>query len=185
MTSFGVTGHGKCLAHSVYYSCRLRILQVLVRKSDMQVQRWHWNPNISIYTMNTGSKDEAATNNNMYTHCNSTTSTTTTSITGTTSPTSSSPSSQNTGATPAPSQAATTTSVGSTSNSKIPTIVGAVIGSVVVVGVVVLARFCWRKRQRRRSTRLSSDADNLHASQTAIISPYTVSGESLLPCPPR
>jgi len=113
-----------------------------------------------VYTMSTGVKDEAATNNNMYTHCNSTTSTTS-SLSGTTSSATSQPT------IPAP--------VGSAQNSKTPIIVGAVVGSVVALVVAAaIARLRWRKRQRRRLVRVSIDADSMHAPEMGPISPYTV-----------
>ncbi|KAG2044010.1 hypothetical protein BDR03DRAFT_940522, partial [Suillus americanus] len=91
-----------------------------------------------IYTMNTGVKDGAATNNNMYTHCNSTTSSTLSSSTSTST------------ASAAPSQTTTTASAGSAqkSNTNIAIIIGPVIGGLIaLVGTVMIARFCWRKRR--------------------------------------
>jgi hypothetical protein len=108
--------------------------------------------------MDTGIKDEAATNNKMYhTYCNSTTTTSA-----------------------APSQTTTAASLDSAQSSKIPTIVGAVIGSVVALVVATaVARFLWRKRQRRIIP-ISLDIDSSYAPEGTLISPYTVPGEYLV-----
>ncbi|OJA13650.1 hypothetical protein AZE42_06893 [Rhizopogon vesiculosus] len=117
-----------------------------------------------VYTMDTAVADEAATNNNMYTNCNSTTSTTLSSshITITTS------------APSAPSQTTTVASADSAQSSKISIIVGAVIGSVAALVIAIaVVRFRWRKRQRRLA-RVPLDVDNLYAPGVEVISPYTV-----------
>ncbi|KAG2044011.1 hypothetical protein BDR03DRAFT_940527 [Suillus americanus] len=118
-----------------------------------------------IYTMNTGVKDEAATNNNMYTHCNSTTSSTLSSSTSTSTTSA------------APSQTTTTASAGSTqkSNTNIAIIIGPVIGGLIVlIGTVVIARFYWRKRRISLERRISLDTDSPYAYTMAMVSPYTV-----------
>ncbi|OAX33981.1 hypothetical protein K503DRAFT_478958 [Rhizopogon vinicolor AM-OR11-026] len=114
-----------------------------------------------VYTMDSAVADEAATNNNMYTNCNSTTSTTLSSshITITTS---------------APSQTTTVASAGSAQSSNISTIVGAVIGSVAALVIAAaVVRFRWRKRQRKLA-RVPLEVDNLYAPGVEVISPYTV-----------
>lgn len=132
--------------------------------------------------MNTGINEVAANNN--ITHCNSTISRTSSlsglsgHITSTTS--SSSGHSTSTSTTSAPSQTTTAAASGSAPSSKVPIIVGAAVGGVFVLVAAAVARFCWRKRQRRRLTHVSLDADSVHAPEMSIISPYTVSGESLV-----
>ncbi|KAG1722454.1 uncharacterized protein EDB91DRAFT_1088141 [Suillus paluster] len=124
----------------------------------------------SVYTMNTASKDEAATNNNMYTHCNSTTSSTLSSSASHS--TSASYSTSTTSA--APSQTSTAALVDSAESSKVPTIVGAVVGSIVALVVaVIVARSRWRKH-RRRLVRVPLDTYSLHAPAMAVTSPYTL-----------
>ncbi|KAG1748045.1 hypothetical protein EDB19DRAFT_1905107 [Suillus lakei] len=114
-----------------------------------------------VYTMNTAVKDEAATNNNMYTHCNSTTSSTLSSSTSTSTTSA------------APSQTTTTASAGSAQKSDVAIIIGPIIGLIVLVAAVVIARSCWRKR-RRRLVRVSLDTDSPYAHAMTVASPYTV-----------
>ncbi|KAG1824551.1 uncharacterized protein BJ212DRAFT_1261652 [Suillus subaureus] len=153
-------------------------IQAAVCNEDIKLSNFlyelFWNDGSCIYTMNTGVKDEAATNNNMYTHCNSTASSTLSSSTRTS--TASTASSQ----TAAPSQTTTAASAGSAQKSNIAIIIGPVIGGLIaLVGAVVIARFCWRKR------RVSLDTDSPYAYTMAMVSPYTVTdpGKSLITFP--
>ncbi|KAG1745132.1 uncharacterized protein EDB91DRAFT_178471 [Suillus paluster] len=145
-------------------------IQAAVCNEDIKIANflydlfWSDGPWFYVYTMNTASKDEAATNNNMYTHCNSTTSSTLSS--------SASYSTSTTSA--APSQTSTAALVDSAESSKVPTIVGAVVGSIVALVVaVIVARSRWRKH-RRRLVRVPLDTYSLHAPAMAVTSPYTL-----------
>ncbi|KAG2148946.1 hypothetical protein DEU56DRAFT_782997 [Suillus clintonianus] len=121
-----------------------------------------WSDGPCVYTMNTASKDEAETNNNMYTHCNSTTSTTL------------SPSASTITTSATPSQTTAAASPGSAHKSNVAIIVGPVIGAIVgLAAAVLVARSCWRKRQQRL-VRLSLDTDSPYAHAMAMVSPYTV-----------
>ena len=118
--------------------------------------------------MDAALKDEAASNNNMYTHCNSTTSTTST-------PSSMSTSySQST--TSAPSQTTTAAPENPISSSSIPTMVGGAIGGVAVLVFAAAVVLCWRRHNRKPGVLLG--VDHPHGPAIEVVAPYTVSGES-------
>ncbi|OJA15504.1 hypothetical protein AZE42_08252 [Rhizopogon vesiculosus] len=117
------------------------------------------------FTMDAALKDKAASNNNMYNHCNSTTSTTSTA------------SSLSTSTTSAPSQTTTAASPGSAQNSNVPTIVGAVIGGIAVLVFAAAISLCWRRHLRKVAS-ASLDVNRPHAPAMEAISPYTVSGST-------
>ncbi|OAX43416.1 hypothetical protein K503DRAFT_681193 [Rhizopogon vinicolor AM-OR11-026] len=122
----------------------------------------YWDAGSCEFTMDAALKDKAASNNNMYDHCNSTTSTTSSLSTSTTS---------------APSQTTTATSAGSAQSSNVPTIVGAVIGGVAVLVFAAAISFCWRRHLRKVAS-ASLDVNRPHTPGMEAVSPYTVSGES-------
>lgn len=145
-------------------------IQAAVCNKDIKLANFlyglFWNDGswFYVYTMNTAVKDEAATNNNMYTHCNSTTSSTL----------SSSISISTTSA--APSQTTTAASANSSQNSNIAIIIGPIIGGLIVlVAAVVIARSRLRKR-RQRPVRVSLDSDSPYEHPMAVVSPYTDPG---------
>lgn len=150
-------------------------IQAAVCNKDIKLANFlynlFWNDGswFYVYTMSTGVKDEAATNNNMYTHCNSTTSSTLSS------------SASISTASAAPSQTTTAASANSAQKSNIAIIVGPVIGGLIVlVAAVVIARSRLRKR-RQRPVRVSLDTDSPYAHAMAVVSPYTVTDSDARP----
>lgn len=132
---------------------------------------WSDGPWFYSYTMSTAVKDEAATNNNMYTHCNTTTSSTLSSSTSIST------------ASAAPSQTTTAASANSTQKSNIAIIIGPVIGGLIVlVAAVVIARSRLRKRRQRLvRVSLDTDTDSPYAHAMEVVSPYTVTDSDTRP----
>ncbi|OSD02466.1 hypothetical protein PYCCODRAFT_1445134 [Trametes coccinea BRFM310] len=151
-------------------------------KIDRNLYSLFWDTGACVYTKETMTKDFAATNNNTFTHCNSTLKASAAASVSNPSLTSSSTSSST-----ASSAAQSTSSAAAGSSTNLAPILGGAIGGVAVALVVALIAFILFRRQRRRqgpkpldlskeySERSTPDTDQQPMS---VVTPYSISGQS-------
>ncbi|KAI9064695.1 hypothetical protein FKP32DRAFT_1713824 [Trametes sanguinea] len=151
-------------------------------KIDRNLYSLFWDTGACIYTKETMTKDFAATNNNTFTHCNSTLKASAAASIASTSPTPN-PTSSST----ASSAAQSTSSAAAGSSTNLAPILGGAIGGVAVALILGLMGFIFFRRQRRRqgpkpldlskeySERSTPDTDQQPMS---VVTPYSISGQS-------
>ncbi|CDO72051.1 hypothetical protein BN946_scf184943.g86 [Trametes cinnabarina] len=160
-----------------YVTTRLRARENLTIHDVPVITRFY------VYTKETMIKDFAATNNNTFTHCNSTLKASSISSIASSSPTSSlmSPSLSS-----SPAQASGSTAV-ATSSTHLAPILGGAIGGVAVAAILALIGFFLFRRQRRRQgpkpidlSKEYSDRSTLNSDQQpmSVVTPFSVAGQS-------